>query len=98
MSEAVRKVVIRWFVEEVLNTGNLAAVDELFAPDYLAHVPLHSEPLRGVAAWKQRVAGYLTAFPDLHVTVEDLIAEGDTVIARLTWTGTQRGVFLDLAA
>ena len=98
MSEEVRKVVIRWFVEEVLNTGNLGAVDELFAPDYLAHVPLRAEPLRGVAAWRQRVAGYLAAFPDLHFTIEDLIAERDTVVARLTWSGTQRAEFLGLVA
>jgi hypothetical protein len=48
----VLKVVICWFVEEVLNTGNLKAVDELFAQDYVAHVPLHVEPLHGVAAWQ----------------------------------------------
>jgi len=90
----VLKVVIRWFVEEVLNTGNLKAVDELFAPDFVAHVPLRAEPLRGVVAWKRRLATYLAAFPDLHVTLEDLVAEKDTVVARLTWSGTQRQLFL----
>jgi steroid delta-isomerase-like uncharacterized protein len=94
----ILKVVIRWFVEEVLNTGNLAAVDELFDPDYVAHIPLDSEPLRGVAAWKQRTTTYLAAFPDLHVTLEDLVAEGDIVVARLTWSGTQREVFLGASA
>jgi len=94
----VLKVVIRWFVEEVLNTGNLKAVDELFAPDYVAHVPLDPEPLRGVLAWKQRVTTYLAAFPDLHVTLEDLVAEKDIVVARVTWSGTQRGLFLGVSA
>jgi steroid delta-isomerase-like uncharacterized protein len=98
VSAKVLKVVIRWFVEEVLNTGNLKAVDELFAPDYIAHVPLHPEPVRGAVAWKQRLTTYLAAFPDLHVTLEDLVAEKDTVVARLTWSGTQRERFLGVSA
>ena len=98
MPADVLKVVIRWFVEEVLNTGNLKAVDELFAPDYVAHVPLDPEPLRGVPAWKQRVTTYLAAFPDLHVTLEELVAEKDIVVARVTWSGTQREQFLGVSA
>jgi steroid delta-isomerase-like uncharacterized protein len=94
----VLKVVIRWFVEEVLNTGNLKAVDELFASDYVAHVQLDPEPLRGVPAWKQRVTTYLAAFPDLHVTLEELVAERDIVVARVTWSGTQRERFLGVSA
>ena len=98
MPADVLKVVIRWFVEEVLNTGNLKAVDELFAPDYVAHVPLDPEPLRGVPAWKQRVTTYLATFPDLHVTLEELVAEKDIVVARVTWSGTQRARFLGVSA
>lgn len=94
MRRAVLKVVIAWFVDEVLNTGNLAAVDELFTADYVAHVPLDAEALRGDGAWKQRMAGYRAAFPDLHFTVEDLITERDTVAARLSWAGAHRGAFL----
>ena len=98
MPAEVLKVVIRWFVEEVLNTGNLKAVEELFAPDYVAHVPLDPEPLRGVLAWKQRLTTYLDAFPDLHVMLEELVAENDIVVARVTWSGTQRERFLGVAA
>jgi steroid delta-isomerase-like uncharacterized protein len=97
MSTAVRKLVIRWFVHEVLNTGNVAAVDELFSHDYLAHVPVVPRPLRGTASWKERMATYFAAFPDLHITVEEILAEDEQVAARLTWRGTHRGAFLGRA-
>jgi predicted ester cyclase len=66
-------------------------------PDYVAHVPIVAQPLRGIDAWPERAANCFAAFPDLHIKIEDLIAEGEQVAARTTWRGTHRGVFLGVA-
>ena len=67
------------------------AADELYAPGYVGHDPSNPEDIRGLEAAKQAAADYRQAFPDLQVTVEDLIAEGDKVVARLRFRGTHRG-------
>jgi steroid delta-isomerase-like uncharacterized protein len=83
------KAVVRGVVEAV-NKGNLAAFDELFAPDLVSHGP-RVDQTSGREEEKRGVAAILAAFPDAHVTLEDLIADGDKVVARLTFTGTQTG-------
>ncbi len=91
------KVVIRRFYEELLSQGNLAVADELCAPDFIAHfLPPDMPP--GVAGLKQLVGMYRVAFPDLESTIEDLIAQGDTVVARAVTRGTNQGEFLGLPA
>src|SRR5205823_14624824 len=52
----------------------------------------------GIEGSKQFIAMYLTAFPDVHFTVEDIIAEGDKVVTRLTVRGTQQGAFMGIPA
>lgn len=74
----------RHLIEEVFNQRNPAITDHLFAPDYhhqLAHFPA-DEPGPDLAQ------EFLTAFPDLHVTIEDVIASNEAVAARGYWTGT----------
>jgi steroid delta-isomerase-like uncharacterized protein len=70
-------------------------IDELFKPDALINTPL---PIEATGAGKQKEVfrRLHRAFPDLHVTVEDLIAEGDKVVARNTVTGTHEGEYMDL--
>lgn len=92
MSIESNKTVVLRFFDEVFNRKNLAAIDELLAPDHVDHALPHGLP-SGREGSRQAIAMTLTAFPDLHVTVEDVVAEGDRVAVRLTWSGTHRGAF-----
>src|SRR3977135_3801294 len=71
-------------------------IDEFVEPDVLIRTPLPLEAT-GAQALKQVWVTLLRAFPDLHVTVEDLIAEGDRVVSRNTVTGTHHGADMGLA-
>ena len=90
MSEANKNVVRRLF-EEVWNNGYLHVADELFAPNYIHHDASTPDVGRGPDSEKKRVTLYRTAFPDLRLTIEDSIAEGETVVARWTCRGAHRG-------
>jgi steroid delta-isomerase-like uncharacterized protein len=91
------KAVIRRFVEEVQNEKNEAAYDELNDPEF---VNLSSPP--GVPSdregGKLYLWGFLNAFPDSHVTIDDMIAEGDRVVTKKTFTGTHTGDFAGIPA
>ena len=76
---------------EGLNRGDVSAADEVFASDCTVHITGVAQPIRGVAAWKEFVAGFLTAFPDLHFTIEDQLIDGPRVAIRWRATGTHRG-------
>jgi len=87
MSVEENKAIFRRIVEEGFNKGNLAIVDELVAADHVNH----SDNVHGPEEYKQFITVYRTAFPDLHMTVEDQIAEGDKVVNRWTSRGTHKG-------
>lgn len=99
MSTEENKAFMRRFYEEVFNQKNLAAIDDFVAPDFVnrsaAQLGLVSGDLEHV---KQFVGVVMQAFPDLHYTVEDMVAEGDKVVTRLTLSGTQRGTFMGIPA
>jgi predicted ester cyclase len=80
----------------VLHRGNLAAIDEIMAPNYVGHVP--GFPPADREADKQLIGMFHGAFSDLHFTMEDQIAEGDRVVHRLTAVGTHTGLFLGVPA
>jgi len=90
MSEANKNVVRRLF-EEVWNKGNLPVTDELFTPNYAHHDASTPDVGRGPESEKKRATLYRTAFPDLRLTIEDIIAEGETVVARWSCRGTHNG-------
>lgn len=90
MSDANKNVIRRLF-EEVWNKGNLPVADELFAQNYSHHDSSTPDFGRGPESEKKRVTLYRTAFPDVRLTVEDMIAEGETVTARWSCKGTHRG-------
>lgn len=92
MSVEEKKAVVRRFVEEVYNKGNLNAVDELVAEAYVDH----AQNVQGRAAVKEIVSSIRAAFPDLQVTIEDMVAEGDTVAVRTRSTHTHRGHFMGI--
>ena len=90
MSEE-NKALVRREEEELFSGGNLDAAEEIYAADYVGHDPSNPEDVRGLEAAKQAASDYRQAFPDLQVSVEDLIAEGDRVAARLRFRGTHLG-------
>jgi steroid delta-isomerase-like uncharacterized protein len=94
MSPDEMKALVRREFAEVWNQGNLAAVDAIFAPDYVGHDSGSPEPVRGREALKRFFAGQRAAIADLQSRIEDLVAAGDRVVVRWTTAGTQQGELL----
>ena len=95
MSTEQNKAIVRRFLEDYTP----AVVDDLLVPNYIHHDPsLPPEMQRGRDAYKQVNSMFRSAFPDLSVTVEDLIAEGNKVAARWIWNGTHRGELMGIPA
>jgi steroid delta-isomerase-like uncharacterized protein len=96
--EARNKATFRRF-HDAVNTGNAEVIstmiDELVEPDAIIRTPVPLD-VTGAEALKHVWAVLLEAFPDLHLTVEDIIAEGDKVVVRNTVTGTHRGEYMGL--
>src|ERR1700751_518119 len=90
MSETNKTVVRRSF-EEVWNKGYLPVADQLFAQNYSHHDSSTPEFGRGPESEKKRATLYRTAFPDVRLTIEDIISEGETVTARWSCQGTHKG-------
>jgi predicted ester cyclase len=90
------KAVVKKFEEEFKNKANHAIVDELMAPTYKAH-GLGPAPIDR-AGLKQLGAMIVTAFPDVHATIESIVAEGDTVVTRCSVKGTNKGSFQGVPA
>ena len=90
MSEANKHVVKRLF-EELWNQGNLSVADELFCPNYIHHDPSTPDFGRGPESERKRVNLYRAAFPDLRLAIENIISEGDTVMARWYCSATHKG-------
>ena len=76
---------------EGLNRGDLSVASHAFAPDCVIHMTGIPEPLRGIDAWTQVMAGLLAAFPDLRLTIEDQVGSGDHIAFRWHATGTHTG-------
>ena len=95
MSVEENKTIERRYMEEVWTKGNLAAVDELVATNYVDHTPMPgaSPDLQGL---KQFVTVVTAAFPDWQPTIEDMIAEGDKVVVRFRGRGTHKGEFMGI--
>jgi hypothetical protein len=96
--ETSNKATVRRF-DDVVSTGDAEVIsktiDELIEPDVLIHMPLPIQAT-GAQALKQVWAMLLRGLPDLHVAVEDVIAEGDKVVSRNTVTGTHQGEYRGL--
>jgi steroid delta-isomerase-like uncharacterized protein len=96
MSTEENKAMLRHNCEEAFNKGNLAVADENMAPNYIYHGSGGQE-FKGPEGFKQFITMLRTAFPDLHLMVEDMVAEGDKVAHRLTLRGTHKGDFMGIA-
>ena len=95
MSEQ-NKAVVRRLFEDHWNAKNPALVSELFAPSVSLDTP--DGMLTGLDGASMLLRAYGTAFPDFHVTIDDLVAEGDKVVVRWTFTGTHLGPLADVPA
>ena len=88
MSEE-NKALARDSWERIVNQRDLDAIEETYAPDFVWHEP--DQDIRGYEQGRQFASTFFDAFPDINITVEDAIAEGDQVATRYTIRGTHRG-------
>ncbi|QNI37262.1 ester cyclase [Edaphobacter albus] len=90
-------VVVKRFVEEVINQGRLEVADEIVALDFVELDPLPSQQ-QGRNGLKEVIGMIRSAFPDIHWVIEEVVEEGEKVVSRFTWTGTHKGTFLGIPA
>lgn len=95
-NETQNKELVRRSNEEIWGKGNLDFIDGYVAEDYIEHNTASPEPIRGPDGYKENVRMVRSAFPDLEVTTEDLIAEGNKVVTRYTLTGTHQGQIMGI--
>lgn len=93
MSTEEHKAVIRHYIEEAWNKGNVGIIDELMAAQYARYMGVGAPPLNREGQ-KQRILGFRRAFPDLRLEVEDMVADDEKVSFRLVLRGTHQGEFL----
>jgi predicted ester cyclase len=93
MSTEENKANIRRWTDEGWNQRNWAIFDEVAAPNWTFHDPGFPQ-VHSLEDYKRTATEVCIAFPDLHVTIDDLIAEGDKVVARFTVRGTNIGDFV----
>ena len=97
MSEQ-NKAIARRAIEEVFSAkGNLDVADEIFAPNYVHHDPASPEDIRGPEGAKEFAGMYRTAFPDVQLSTQEQIAEGDMVVTRWVANGTHQGEIMGIA-
>src|SRR5579872_2992489 len=94
MSAETNKAVAQRFYAEVFSAGKLNLIDELIAATFADRDP--SNPFQGREGLKQFVNMYRGAYPDLHMTIEDMIAEGDKLVVRFSARGTHRGTLMGI--
>lgn len=95
MSTENNKLLIREYIEKVVNTGNVADIENYISPNYYeGNRP--SGQIVGIEGAKQHILGVRHTYPDLHLTIEQQIAEGDWVVTRITARGTHQGNWLGI--
>ena len=98
MSDDANREFIERYFDEVTNKGDLDLADELFAPDYIHHDPANPDPkgVVGVEDVKRHLKELIDAFPDMQFIVDDVISQGDDVVARWTATLTHTGDYFGI--
>jgi predicted ester cyclase len=99
MSTEANKAIVRRFFEEAFEQGNLAVLDEILAPNSVSSGPnaLPGMPT-GPEGAKMTITMYRNAFPDLHFTIDEQVAEGNTVVTRWSSRGTNTGELAGMPA
>ena len=97
MSEQENKALVQRMADEIFNKKNVDALGDFMAEDMLDHNPPPIDK-PGLEGLKEMFRMYFSAFPDLNIHVDDMIAEGDKVVMRATSTGTHQGDFMGIPA
>jgi steroid delta-isomerase-like uncharacterized protein len=97
MTTIENRAVIRAFAEEVINQGRLERADDLVAEDFVELDPLPGQR-QGREGLKEIIGVIRNAFPDIDWVMEEMVAEGELVFSRFTWSGTHSGTFLGIPA
>ncbi len=92
------KVIVRRLYEEVWNKRRLELVDEIISPSHAIHDPTVSGSAVGPEAYKRQVTRFITAFPDLRLTIEDMVGENEKLAVAWTISGTHKGEFMGIPA
>jgi predicted ester cyclase len=87
---------LRRYISEVWDKADPTRVDEFLAPNYRRHLTPSTEPLT-LAGQTKLLAGFRAAFPDVRLTLEDVVVQGDRVAFRSTMRGTHQGTFQGIA-
>jgi len=87
--------IVRNFVEQILNKGDIDQAGRYVWEDVVEQVPLPGQG-PGLSGLQDVLRGMKAAFPDMHWKIEEQISEGDRVMSRFIWTGTHRGSFLGI--
>jgi steroid delta-isomerase-like uncharacterized protein len=98
MSTEENKAIVRRFLEGIFSQGNPDVVDELAGPDFVVHDPSSEAGQVAAEGVKESIAWSHSAFPDLRVTIEDQVAEGDKVATRWRVRGTHQGEMMGVSA
>lgn len=88
------KVHIQRYFDEIVSTGNLAAIPDFVAPEIIFWGPYSSEPIIGIKRFTELIAMLQSAFDDFQISMDELVVEGDTVATRWTASGVHRGEFM----
>jgi predicted ester cyclase len=97
MSEE-NKAIARRALEELFSAqGDLDVADEIISPNYIGHDPVSPEDIRGPEGAKETAMMYRNAFPDVQLSVEDQVSEGDMVVTRWIASGTHQGELMGIA-
>ena len=97
MSLDANKTLARRLWDDVFNNRNLALADELVASDAVNHEAGPGAPSRGPESLTAAVNWLSAAFPDVHMAIDDVLAEGDKVVLQTTMSGTHQGTFMGIA-
>lgn len=98
-SEERNKAILRRVCDEIMNQGKLSVAFELFTPTFLRNDLVSLiDGVRGASGVKDVIGMVREAIPDIHATIEDMVAEGDKVVARFTLRGTHEAEFLGVPA
>jgi steroid delta-isomerase-like uncharacterized protein len=89
------KAICNRFFEQLHNKGNFDVIDEVVHPNVVSHDPFPGQ-VPGSAGLRNTMTIFRSAFPDLKVTVNDVIAEKDKVMTKFTATGTHKGTFMNI--
>lgn len=95
MSIAAHKALMHRLYEEAFNRGDMSVVDELFSPAFRDNSTPKQPP--GIEGVKSYIMAVHTGFPDIHVTIEDMIAEENRIAVRTVWHGTHLGTYEGVA-